>query len=191
MTYTLDSTYNFEGSGDAVQRVYGMHYDGQLNVEVGQNRFMTTASECFVHSGDNLFLTITKDACPDPFECMESLTATTNWATSADLCPSDGEADIVELRNNLFIAPGENYVYLITDANEVVQDYTLDSLYNFEGSGDEEQRVYGIHYSGQLNILVGQNRLMSSASGCFTHSCLLYTSPSPRDLSTSRMPSSA
>ena len=170
MTYTLDSTYNFEGSGDAVQRVYGMHYDGQLNVEVGQNRFMTTASECFVHSGDNLFLTITKDACPDPFECMESLTATTNWATSADLCPSDGEADIVELRNNLFIAPGENYVYLITDANEVVQDYTLDSLYNFEGSGDEEQRVYGIHYSGQLNILVGQNRLMSSASGCFTHS---------------------
>ena len=26
---------------------------------------------------------------------------------------------------------------------------------------------------------------------CFTNSCLLYTSPSPRDLSTSRMPSSA
>ena len=25
----------------------------------------------------------------------------------------------------------------------------------------------------------------------FTHTCLLYTSPSPRDLSTSRMPSSA
>ena len=28
-------------------------------------------------------------------------------------------------------------------------------------------------------------------SGCVVHSCLLYTSPSPRDLSTSRMPSSA
>ena len=32
---------------------------------------------------------------------------------------------------------------------------------------------------------------LSILSGAHTHICLLYTSPSPRDLSTSRMPSSA
>ena len=43
--------------------------------------------------------------------------------------------------------------------------------------------------------LLGAPRLIPVASahidGALYHGCLLYTSPSPRDLSTSRMPSSA
>ena len=49
-------------------------------------------------------------------------------------------------------------------------------------SGDEEKAAYE-----------GMGRLISIAlqSNIDVSSCLLYTSPSPRDLSTSRMPSSA
>ena len=39
-------------------------------------------------------------------------------------------------------------------------------------------------YNGSINYIIG----LDSARA---HACLLYTSPSPRDLSTSRMPSSA
>ena len=53
------------------------------------------------------------------------------------------------------------------------------------------QNAHGHNYSGPLHshsVDVGTN--VMSGSG-FDNSCLLYTSPSPRDLSTSRMPSSA
>ena len=40
------------------------------------------------------------------------------------------------------------------------------------------------------NVGLSMNQLRTDIDPC-TYSCLLYTSPSPRDLSTSRMPSSA
>ena len=167
---TLDSTYNFEGSSTETQRVYGIHFDGVLDIRIGENRKMTTASGCYEHSGDNLFLTIRKEACEDVFECQASLTATTNWATEVNICPSDGNSDIVELRNNLFIQPGEHYAYLITDENEILQAVTIDSTYDFEGSNTETQRVYGIHFDGVLDIRIGENRKLTTASNCFSHS---------------------
>ena len=41
-----------------------------------------------------------------------------------------------------------------------------------------------------IGLVRGSNEVVSSCVVHF-HTCLLYTSPSPRDLSTSRMPSSA
>ena len=43
----------------------------------------------------------------------------------------------------------------------------------------------------QLNNLTGTTNFYNSANSGLPYNCLLYTSPSPRDLSTSRMPSSA
>ena len=167
---SLEDEANFEGTGEATSRVFGVHYDGTLSPRIGEDRLMTTASGCFEHSAAQTFLTVTKEACIAPFECMESLTATTDWAIVADICPNDGLEDIVELRNNLFIPPGENYAYLITDATGILQEVSLDSLFDFEGSSLEEQRVYGIHFDGTLNPVIGADRLMTTATGCFTHS---------------------
>ncbi len=166
----LSASFDFEGTGVAEQRVYGIHYDGTLNVQVGQNRLMTTATGCFSHSNSNTFITITKDNCEEPFECMPTLTATTDWVTDISICPSDGIDDNIELRNSLFIPTDENYAYLITDTTGILQEVTRDTLYNFEGSSDMEQRVYGIHYDGTLIPLIGEDRLMTTATGCFTHS---------------------
>ena len=47
-----------------------------------------------------------------------------------------------------------------------------------------------IAYLNSLGYEPAQKELASSKNGMVT-TCLLYTSPSPRDLSTSRMPSSA
>ena len=131
---------------------------------------MTTATGCFVHSGGDLFLTIRKSACSEPYECLESLTATTAWVTEVDICSTDGEADNVLLQNNINVPPGENYAFLLTDENEVLQEIILDSIYNFENSGIEEQRVYGVSYSGELNPQIGQDRKNTTASECYIHS---------------------
>ena len=167
---SFEAFMDFEGSGLEEQRVYGIHYDGVLNAVIGANRLQTTASGCFTHSGENLFLTIVKTSCTSNFVCEESLTATTNWVTSTAICASDDIEDLVELRNNLFIDPGVNYAYLITDEDEVVIDVSFEGFYDFEGTGPNNLRVYGVHFDGTLSPVIGGDRRETTASGCFTHS---------------------
>ena len=44
---------------------------------------------------------------------------------------------------------------------------------------------------GQQNLFAKEPQMYVSQTDAERYGCLLYTSPSPRDLSTSRMPSSA
>ena len=48
-----------------------------------------------------------------------------------------------------------------------------------------------VHSLDGIGSLVGAASTETEALACLRNTCLLYTSPSPRDLSTSRMPSSA
>ena len=163
----MDTVYNFEGTDTLTQRVYGVSYDSDLMVQIGQIRTATTATGCITHSSSDTYLSITKNAC---FKCEESLTATHAWVTEVDICANDGDDDFVFLQNNINTAPGEHYVFLLTDVNEVLQEVIMDTTYNFEGTGDAEQRVYGLSYAGQLDIKIGENRKNTTASECFTHS---------------------
>lgn len=166
----LDSFYNFEESGSAPLRVYGINYDGELNPVIGANRMQTTAMGCYVHSSADLFLTVTKNSCIVPFECQESLTATFAWVTNVDNCSTDGEADEILIQNNIMTLPGEHYVFLLTDTNEVLLEMIMDSVYNFEGRGTEDLRVYGLSYDGELSPAIGENRMNTTASNCYIHS---------------------
>ena len=51
--------------------------------------------------------------------------------------------------------------------------------------------IYATQISSSISDEYGFSEFWSWSAGLDTKSCLLYTSPSPRDLSTSRMPSSA
>ncbi|MEM6380078.1 MAG: T9SS type A sorting domain-containing protein, partial [Bacteroidota bacterium] len=167
----LDTIYNFEGSGLEEQRVYGIHFDGMLNPMIGQPRTQTTANgDCFTHSSSDLFLSIKKTACEPDFVCEESATATTNWVTEVTICPEDGADDMIPLKNNLFLTPGDHYAYLLTDTNEILQAVVWDTIYNFEGSGLEEQRIYGVHFERTLMAFIGQHRNQTIADGCHQHS---------------------
>ena len=55
----------------------------------------------------------------------------------------------------------------------------------------EEARRLGHNFVGTEQILLGLIGEGTGVAAKVLKSCLLYTSPSPRDLSTSRMPSSA
>lgn len=164
-----DTLNNFEGSGLEEQRIYGIHFDGTLTAMIGQHRTQTTADACFQHSSSDLFLTIKKGACP-VYECQESLTATHDWVTEVDVCSNDGLPDAVFLQNNLFMPPGTNYTFLLTDANEILQKIITDTTYNFEDSGEAEQRVYGLNFAGELLPKIGEHRRNTTASECYIHS---------------------
>lgn len=166
----MGSKYLFDSSNLDAQRVYGIHYDGDLEIKIGEHRTETTASGCHIHSDENLFLTITKSACIDTVECLESLTATEGWVTEVDICATDDIPDEILLKNNIGLHPGENYAYLLTDSSEVLIEIIFDSIYNFEGLEGERYRVYGLHYSGDLVPAIGEDRKNTSASGCFNHS---------------------
>ena len=59
----------------------------------------------------------------------------------------------------------------------------------FDYSGT--QACKALMEEGYKVILINSNPATIMTDPDFSNSCLLYTSPSPRDLSTSRMPSSA
>ena len=75
----------------------------------------------------------------------------------------------------------------IDNNNTEINFYT--GLFDFS-HGDKNSTLFGVqHRNNDLirNTFIGK---LSPVTGAMI-TCLLYTSPSPRDLSTSRMPSSA
>ena len=120
--------YNFEGSTINTQRVYGLHFDGTLNAAIGSDRTATTASGCFEHSSDTDFITVTKDAC---FVCEASTVSNAGGANNIDICPTDNSDDTVQLENSLGLNAGANYVYLLTDENQMLQEVLSVDEYNF------------------------------------------------------------
>ena len=96
----------------------------------------------------------------------------------------------------------------LSDVAGSVQDVNLSFTYN--GATSASSSVAGSSYSDQLDVNDSPGDVAGAADNCITFDvppikegqnvtifsglasyCLLYTSPSPRDLSTSRMPSSA
>ena len=97
----------------------------------------------------------------------------------------------------------EELINKVKNYNKFLNPETLSKAYDFALKAHEKQKrdegsPYIIHPIAVANILT-ELKLDSAtiATGLLhdtiedTHACLLYTSPSPRDLSTSRMPSSA
>ena len=101
----------------------------------------------------------------------------------------DGQKRLLDVDNPLVVPEGTKIKFLIT-GNDVMHSFFIPSLavqvYSIAGRINEvwtEIPKGPKTYYGQCNQICGVNHAYMP--------CLLYTSPSPRDLSTSRMPSSA
>ena len=91
---------------------------------------------------------------------------------------------------------GQPYVeYKLTSeeldlVESAIKDPKFEDGVAFSQRSIRKSRIAWIDDPGLDIILLRMGRRISQESG-WNVSCLLYTSPSPRDLSTSRMPSSA
>ena len=92
---------------------------------------------------------------------------------------SENTASRPDLRNVAIVAHVDHGKTTIVDA-------MLQQTHAFSAHADVEDRVMD---SGDLEKEKGITILAKNTT--VFYNCLLYTSPSPRDLSTSRMPSSA
>ena len=124
----FDTLYNFEGTGDGIIRVYGLSYDGELFPQIGEHRRNTTASECFIHSGDNLFLTINR-----------TTTACSTTSTNDDFLQSQIEVYPNPNNGEVFIDYGElqniKRVEIYKNTGELLQVTEAESRLVIEQSG--------------------------------------------------------
>ena len=92
---------------------YGLSYGGTLSPKIGEHRKNTTASECFIHSGDNLFLTINKTAA-----CNTSSTQDAFLQSQIAVYPNPNNGEI-------FIDYGEienvNRIEIFKNTGELIQ----------------------------------------------------------------------
>ena len=160
----FEDAYDFEASGNLTEYIYGVSYEGTLSYNVGDPITSITADGCAILSDTETFLTVRKDACI--FECIETLTATTNWVTEVNICPTDGLADEIELLNNELVEAGDHYAFVVTDESDLIQFIHNTNSYNFEGAGLTNFRVYGISYEGTLTYNVGDPISSITSDGC-------------------------
>lgn len=158
------NSFDFEGFREETTRVYAINYGGNLSLNIGDPISSITASECLEISTG--FLTINTGGCAVPFEC-EMVNVTSNGQTNLTICPTDGQADVIQFSNNGNLTPGENFAYLLTDDQNSVLQIIRNTSFDFEGFGEETTRVFAISYAGDLNLTIGESINSISATECF------------------------
>ena len=79
----------------------------------------------------------------------------------------------------------------LMDSGELEKERGITILAKPASINWKDSRINIIDTPGHRDFAAEVERVLSMADGALLLICLLYTSPSPRDLSTSRMPSSA
>ncbi len=146
-------------SPPGVYRVWGLAYTGMLIATIGDTvTNVAISDDCYTLSENYVTVTISS---PDG----GAITANGS-ANPILICAGDGAADTVRLANNSQ-AFGASYVYLVMDDSNHVFKIIQDNLFTFEDINEDTVRVWGLSYSGELLIQVGDDAdLASLASGC-------------------------
>ena len=153
------NSLNFEGVPPGVCRVWGLSYTGNLLAAVGDNAATASLSDDCFDLSDN-FIEITR------IDVVGGTVADANGASVVNTCAGDGQSDVVLFTHNT--TSGADYAYFITDENNYVLGVPPGNSQDFEGAGVGVCRVWGISYTGTLNIYPGDLATDKSlSSGCF------------------------
>ena len=158
--FAIGPGIDFNGAAAGVCRVWGLAYTGNIIAQSGQNAATATLSDGCFDLSDN-FVTVTKtvlDAGQVSFEDGSLKTYT---------CPGDGNPDVLAFTNNL--ETSTSYAYIITDDQNNILMQAEGSQADFDDAQPGICRVFGVVYTGTLNVNLGQNILESNLSigGCF------------------------
>lgn len=86
-------------------------------------------------------------------QCLPTTVTTLNGQLTDTTCPSDGEPDIVRFKPNTWAT---GYVWILTDSNDIIMDFFWGNKYDFEPLGEGVCHVWGLSYTGILNVPAGQ-----------------------------------
>jgi hypothetical protein len=158
LAVSSDPAIDFGAFAPGVVRVWGLAYTGALLAEAGQNAASAILSdECFALS-DN-FVTVTIQFVDGGMVRLE------NGEDAARICVNDGQPDILTFATSSTSA--ENYIFIITDENNIIERFSESSVIDFEGDRGGIARVWGLSYTGELKGNPGDN----IGDLVFTHDC--------------------
>jgi len=152
-------SFDFTNFNVRTVRVWGLSYSGNLLAKPGDNAATAALSnECYDLS-DN-FVTITRQS-------VNGATVTLlSGATTGVTCTGDGRADIFAFRNTA--TSTESYIYIITNTSGIVIGLVTGNQFDFNNLTVDSARVYGLSYSGELRVKVGDNINAGNLAGnCF------------------------
>ena len=152
--------FDFETAPFGTCRIYGLAYQGTLLAVPGDNvNSGVLADDCSALSSN--YVTVIREMARGG-----SVALLPDGGDRTVTCPGDGVADIVSFASSG--ASPLNFVYVITDANNVVLDTTTAGQADFEGAGTGECRVWGLSYAGSLSLMAGDTIVSADdlATGC-------------------------
>ncbi|MTB50591.1 T9SS type A sorting domain-containing protein [Lewinella sp. W8] len=157
LDFPADDSFDFEGAGVGVCRVWGLAFAGDPLALVGDTASTAQlATGCFSLSEN--FVTVIREI---PVGGSVSLDDGTNVI---DVCSGDDEADELVFTTT---SPSQNYVYLITQEGFALQPIEGNS-FDFNNALSGTYEVYGLAYTGDLSIIPGQDIFNEDlATSCF------------------------
>jgi hypothetical protein len=138
-----------DGLGDGRYRIWGLSYSGDLTAQIGDNAGNVALSDgCYQLSSNFIPLW---SGFPE-----SGTLAFVDGGDSRLICPDNGIADVISF-NADGAAQNVPFVFLLTDANNVVLDIFADNSYDFDQTDEAELRVWALSYAGALLVQVGDN----------------------------------
>lgn len=157
-----ESSFNFDNAIAGNCRIYGVAYTGLLAVAPGDNILeVPVSNDCYDLTDNFIQLTRTK---------VDGGTIRTGDGSDevAYVCADDGNPDLVSFTTNT-ASPEANYQFIITNTTNTILAFVAGDTQDFETTGFEELRVWGISYTGSLTASIGANAATSALSDdCYT-----------------------
>ncbi len=137
---------DFENAGGGICRVWGLAYTGNITAMAGDNAASSALTDACYDLSDN-FVTVIRT------EVSGGNITTEDGETVVYTCPGDSIADVLHFDSSGVV--GDTFLYVITDANNVILDITSIDSVDFEGAGIGVCRVWGLGYLGNLTAAIG------------------------------------
>ncbi|MEE9369609.1 MAG: hypothetical protein V3V05_12225 [Pontiella sp.] len=149
LAYPPGNTFDLEGAGEGICRVYGVAYAGDLDMQTGVSVHSLSASECIAVSRNHI--TVVRKAVK---------TVNGGWIISDSRGRSTVHINLsdpypIRAYTTSKAAPDSSYAYVITDYKGNVLAFPPANQFDFSGAPVGICRVYGISYTGTLDTTTG------------------------------------
>ncbi|MCB0651903.1 MAG: T9SS type A sorting domain-containing protein [Saprospiraceae bacterium] len=131
-----------------ILQFWGVAYTGTLEVPFGESISTAVFSdECYELSENHVEII---------YENAQAGTLTVNGGqTELSICVGDGNPDLIQFE--VLDATHLNYVYVVTDVEDYIIGVLLQDSFDFDNAVGGPARIYGLSYSGNLNLFPGDN----------------------------------
>jgi hypothetical protein len=160
LTVAMGDGFDFETTTPDTCRVWGLSYTGELQVAMGDNVTMEMLTDGCFELSDN-FIEVARLG-------VDGGMITSNFdSDTIYTCVNDGIANLVEFSNTSTV-PESNYIYVLTNEENVIRGTVSGSQFDFETAGVGVSRVWGVSYTGSFTGGFGANITTAElADGCF------------------------